>query len=120
MTEESQAPEPESTESTPRTPRYDSVGDAMSAGRNAAEEKAKNSATATSDFVGAAVQDLAYGAAFGICFTGYFVRELVPERVRHNVVRGLRRGKTAAKHAAEDLCCKNEEVVPPPVAPETA
>ena len=90
----------------------------MSAGRDAAEEKAKSSAGKTSDFVGAAVQDLAYGAAFGICFTGYFVRELIPEGFRRNVVRGLKRGKTAAKHAAEDLCGKHE--TPPEAMPESA
>jgi len=112
MTEESQSPEIESTEQGPRKPRFESVGGAMSAGRDAAEEKAKNTAPVLTDFVGAAIQDLAYGTAFGVCFTGYFVRELVPERLRHNVVRGLKRGKTAAKHAAEDLFGKSKEVVP--------
>jgi hypothetical protein len=92
---------------------FRNVADAMGAGRRAAEAKAKNSVPALKQVLKSAVHDLAYGTAFSVCFAGYFARELVPEDLRSTVVRGLKRGQTAAQAAAAEL--RGPATTPAPV-----
>jgi hypothetical protein len=82
---------------------FNNVAAAVGAGRRAAEEKAKAAVPTLKGAVKTTIHDLAYGAAFGVCFAGYFAREMVPAELRRTVVRGLQRGQTAAKAAAAEL-----------------
>ncbi len=97
-------------------PEYGTFGEAVDAGRQAAEQKAKEAMPKLKGAFEGAIQDIAYGGAFGVCFAAYFARELVPEDLRSNVSKGMKRGRNAAKAAVDELRPRSEaDSAPPPI-----
>ena len=123
----SETPEKKSTESRPeqaQTPPpppqqgYASFGEAVDAGRKAAEEKAKQAIPKLKGAFEGALHDVAYGGAFGVCFAAYFARELVPEEIRNSVSSGVERGRNAAKAAVTELRSEKPGAEPSPIIVE--
>ena len=81
--------------------QFDTMGDALRAGKDEGSAKAREAAPGLKSCVAEAFHDLAYGAAYGAFFTGSFANELVPKTVKRGLAKGAEAGKAAARKARE-------------------
>ena len=77
--------------------QFDTMGDALRAGKDEGSAKAREAAPGLKSCVAEAFHDLAYGAFF----TGSFANELVPKTVKSGLAKGAEAGKAAARKAHE-------------------
>lgn len=94
-------PDDESTESAEKR-RFESVGDALKAGKDEGAAKAREKGPQLKSGISDAVHDVAYGLAYGSVFAGAFLNELIPRSIRD----GLSKGATAGKKAGQAACEK--------------
>ena len=76
--------------------QFDSMGDALRAGKDEGSAKAREAAPGLKSCVAEAFYGLAYGVAYGAFFSGFFVNELVPKAVKSGFAKGAEAGKAAA------------------------
>ena len=81
--------------------QFDTIGDAIHAGKHEGSAKACEAAPSLKSCVAGAFHDLAYGVAYGAFFTGSFANELVPKTVKNGLAKGAEAGKSAARKARE-------------------
>ena len=81
--------------------QFDTMGDALRAGKNEGPARAREAAPSLKSCVAEAFHDLAYGIAYGAFFTGSFANELVPKTVKSGLAKGAGAGKAAARKARE-------------------
>ena len=81
--------------------QFDTMGDALWAGKDEGSAKAREAAPDFKSCVAEAFHGLAYGVAYGAFFSGFFVNELVPKTVKSGLAKGAEAGKAAARMARE-------------------
>ena len=83
--------------------QFDTMGDALRAGKNEGSAKAREAAPGLKSCVAEAFHNLAYGVAYGAFFTGSSANELVPKTVKSGLAKGAEAGKAAARKAREKV-----------------
>jgi len=79
--------------------QFDTMSDAIKAGKQEGSAKAREAAPSLKSCVAEAFHDLAYGVAYGAFFTGSFANELVPKTVKNGLSKGAKAGRDAAQKA---------------------
>lgn len=80
--------------------RFDSVTDALRAGKDDGAAKAREKCPQLKSGVANVVHDVAYGLAYGSTFAGAFLQELLPQSVREGFSKGASDGKEAGQAAS--------------------
>ncbi len=81
--------------------QFDTMNDALRAGKDEGSAKAREAAPSLKSSVAEVFHDLAYGVAYGAFFTGSFANELIPNTLKNGLAKGAEAGKAAARKARE-------------------